>query len=280
LEKNSVSGNTSYGDAGGIYASARTATGVSGKVTLLGNVISGNYAYDQRGGIYIQNSCYSTGVLSPVTLSSNIIENNSAYEYYGGVHVDSYSSSSTASDVILVNNIIARNKAITSGNGGLYISSGTSSGTRGDITLTNNTITGNSSVYTPSGVDVDLNNNTLNVYNNIIRGNSASSSPSDLDFYAYSNPFTANGYNNVISTVNGTWTNSGGNIDADPLFVDAAAGDYHILQTSPCLDAGLAAAPSVPKRDFEGQLRVKVDIGADEYALANLSWMILLLLGD
>jgi hypothetical protein len=56
-----------------------------------------------------------------------------------------------------------------------------------------------------------------------------------------------------------------GMIDADPLFVDSAAGDYHILFDSPCRDAGDAA--SSPGKDFEDDPRTLPDIGADEFHL-------------
>ena len=46
-----------------------------------------------------------------------------------------------------------------------------------------------------------------------------------------------------------------GNIDADPLFVDASRGDYHLQANSPCIDSGtdIGAPPS----DIEGMPRPK-----------------------
>jgi hypothetical protein len=44
-----------------------------------------------------------------------------------------------------------------------------------------------------------------------------------------------------------------GNIYADPLFVDPASGDYHLLPGSPCIDAGTAAG--APLTDIEGTPR-------------------------
>ena len=48
-----------------------------------------------------------------------------------------------------------------------------------------------------------------------------------------------------------------GNIDADPLFVDAENGDYTLQQNSPCIDAGTAY--------FEWDGEVWVDMAEDEY---------------
>ncbi|MCP4543949.1 MAG: right-handed parallel beta-helix repeat-containing protein, partial [Chloroflexi bacterium] len=58
-----------------------------------------------------------------------------------------------------------------------------------------------------------------------------------------------------------------GNIDADPLFVDPANGDFHLGPCSPCIDAGDNSAPKLPTHDFEGDDRIfnnLVDMGIDE----------------
>lgn len=59
------------------------------------------------------------------------------------------------------------------------------------------------------------------------------------------------------------------NIGTDPQFVDAGAGDYHLLPTSPCVNAGDPnyAAPA-EATDLDGEPRIingRVDMGADEY---------------
>ena len=69
------------------------------------------------------------------------------------------------------------------------------------------------------------------------------------------------------SNVSGGWTGAG-NIDADPGFVNAAAGDFHLRHDSPCRDSGAISALALPAVDFENDPRVSgtaPDIGADEF---------------
>jgi hypothetical protein len=61
-----------------------------------------------------------------------------------------------------------------------------------------------------------------------------------------------------------------GNINSDPLFVNASAGDFHLQPGSPCIDAGSNSAPSLPSLDYEGDPRIlpvwgTADMGVDEY---------------
>jgi hypothetical protein len=81
--------------------------------------------------------------------------------------------------------------------------------------------------------------------------------------------------------VQGGWSGDG-NIDADPLFADAPAGDYRLLASSPCIDAGdNTVVPSGIDTDLDGGPRFVddpdtadtgngtapiVDIGPYEYA--------------
>jgi predicted GH43/DUF377 family glycosyl hydrolase len=67
----------------------------------------------------------------------------------------------------------------------------------------------------------------------------------------------------TYSDVEGGWPGTG-NIDADPLFVDPANGDYHLQAGSPAIDAGTPA--DAPPLDLDGTPRdVNPDMGAYEY---------------
>jgi len=69
-----------------------------------------------------------------------------------------------------------------------------------------------------------------------------------------------------------------GNFEADPLFVNVAAGDLHLAPGSPCIDAGNPLAAPIGS-DFERDSRmldgdldgvVRLDLGADEHARLHL----------
>jgi hypothetical protein len=73
-------------------------------------------------------------------------------------------------------------------------------------------------------------------------------------------------YSNVQLGTGAPWFGTGC-IDSDPTFVNAAGGDFHLQETSPCLDAGTNTAPSLSATDFEGDSRIingTVDMGIDE----------------
>jgi Right handed beta helix region len=80
--------------------------------------------------------------------------------------------------------------------------------------------------------------------------------------------------NSVNYSVISDQTGINGNISADPLFANAAAGDYHLLTGSPAIDAGDNAAPGLPGADLDGEPRIQdgngdgnaiVDMGVDEF---------------
>jgi hypothetical protein len=64
-----------------------------------------------------------------------------------------------------------------------------------------------------------------------------------------------------------------GNINNDPIFVDAGGGDFHLMAGSPCIDRG-DNGTAAPANDYDNEPRIAdgdhdsmdiVDMGADEY---------------
>lgn len=88
----------------------------------------------------------------------------------------------------------------------------------------------------------------------------------------YNNDFSGNAdFTTGVSTdlyVSADYYFQGGNIQSDPLFVNAAGGDFHLTSGSPCVNTGNNSAPAIPSTDYEGDNRIisaTVDMGADEY---------------
>jgi PKD repeat protein len=159
-------------------------------------------------------------------------------------------------------NIVSDNQISASSNshgrgGGLYFYFGAPD-------LINNTIAGNSvtesysEMYDREGGGIYLYGSDLTVVNTLLWNNTPEqifvSDYADLTV-AYSD--TQDGQAGITIEGNPTLHNAGGNIAADPLFVDAANGDYQLQAGSPAIDAGTAY--------FEWDGRVVVDLSPDAY---------------
>jgi len=248
----------------------------TGNITADGfTVINGANDYDDGGCIRVYTDAGQT------TVTGNIIHNCAAING-GGIGAETVSG-----QTLITNNIVHHNSAILTG-GGIYSLTNT-----GQSVILNNTVADNEASDATDGsgggVAVSINSDTGNaeIINNIIRGNIVNVTPaacadisiqSDGDANAAHAVVTfhhnnANLTNGVCST-DGAFTPGAGNINLDPQFVNQAAGDYHILDSSLCKDSGDTTDPDLPLTDMDGQPRIqgaKVDIGADEVIVQLVS---------
>jgi hypothetical protein len=101
----------------------------------------------------------------------------------------------------------------------------------------------------------------LTIDSSILWGNAA---PEQIGYDGSATIFVSNSCIQGLNTYAGN-----GNIGEDPLFLNAAGGDFHLSAASPCIDAGnpdFTPDPSVT--DIDGQPRLmscRLDMGADEF---------------
>jgi parallel beta-helix repeat protein len=226
-----ITSNTAMVDGGGLYH-------CSGPIT--GCIISDNSTEGNGGGLYKCN-----GPITNCTITGNKAEGDGGglYECNGPI----------------TNCIIKGNSAGADGGGifGCYydpitnctitgnIAGGAGGGIRGYDTIKNCTITGNFAGDYCGGLYAGG-----EITNCIIWGNQPIQN--DADDVTYSN-------------IQGGWPGQG-NIDQDPCF--AFSTDYHIMPSSPCVNAGDPDyIPEPNETDLDGNLRViggRIDMGAFE----------------
>jgi len=143
--------------------------------------------------------------------------------------------------------LVAGNVAVDDG-GGLYLANSVLS--LEGVTLVDNMAAGpGAAVHDISGSQVSM-RNTIE-WDNKPRGITAESFSGSVSF----------------SDIESGWVGPG-NLSADPMFVDASAGDYSLAAGSPCIDAGDREGGPLPgAQDVLGEPRVqqcRVDMGAIE----------------
>jgi len=225
-----------------------------GSPVLTNCTFSKNSAKGRGGGI--SNDNFSNPTVINCTFNDNSAKNG------GGMSNTNYSSPA------VINCTLNGNWA--SGNGGGIRNNQSS------LTLTNCLFSGNSASngggIRNSQSSPTLSNCTFTANSSMTGGGmyNRESSPNVINCILWSNtPEEIKGGTPVItySNIQGGWPGAG-NIDADPLFVDAANGDYHLQADSPCIDAGdNSAIPAGVILDLDGKPRIIngiVDMGSCE----------------
>ena len=286
LENCRIEGNVAAGSGGGVSCS-------NSDLVVKDCIILSNTG-DSGGGIHFSSS---SGTL---LVENCAIESNSTSVISGGGGISIHGVGGTIRNCVIranrgkggagvycscdggaveiTNCLLVENIAGSSGQpgigGGAYLC-------QGEIKLVNCTVSGNQAVESGArGGGVCCNNSggtssaTLN--NCIVWGNSSEGEGNEI-YVNSDNNFTVN-YSDVdddVGDIYGVVSWGSGIINDDPLFVDAASGDYHLQATSPCIDAGdNSYVPSGVTTDLDGNPRITdgdgdttatVDIGAFEY---------------
>jgi len=230
--------------------------------SIINCTITGNTA-DAGGGIYFYSSYGAT------ITNCSIVENAAGF-IAGGIFCYNHSSST------ITNCAIADNTAQYGG--GIVLLLNCSS------QIINCAITGNSATNRTGGIDCMI-ESSLTIINSTLEGNSGSSgggiygnsessititncilwndSPEEIN--------TSGAVSVTYSDIQGGFSGTG-NINANPLFVNSGAGDYHLQADSPCIDTGTNdGAPATDKdgvsrpQDGDGIGDAICDMGAYEF---------------
>ncbi len=262
--------NNSAGNGGGIYIEG----GLS-SFSINDCMLANNDAYE-GGGIFCKNA-------SPIINKCTIIKSNSGEDAGscngGGIYCRDSSSPT------ITNCVIAENETWYESEGGGGLGGGICCINQSNPVVINSSITANDGDYSGKGGGIYCEGSAPVIKNSIFwdDGDSISSGKeiyagtyvyvgADLDLHYIGSDVT------VIHCDVGTGTyadeNSsivpeGDNISTDPLFANAAAGDYRLDTGSQCEDAGIVVwtdTPDAPTDDRNGRGRVDPpDIGAYEY---------------
>ncbi len=230
--------------------------------TIEGNKIINNYGNFEGGGIY---DCGGVILL-------NVIAGNSTNGYGGGIK---------SCNMMIERNLIKDNISVNSGGGIAFcdaiirnnmIINNISKNEGGGITesngiIINNTIFGNNAENIGGGISTCK----AVIQNNIIWQNTAGKDPVYNQIYNSSDPTFCCIENPPLNKSKITI----GNIALNPLLINPKAGNYHLSEKSPCIDAGGTSELVFDdfdgdKRPFDGTKEQRgdgsdFDMGADEF---------------
>jgi PKD repeat protein len=214
--------------------------------TITNCTITDNSAQEGGGGIDVG---WSNLTIDKCTLSGNSGDD-------GGAISIRWDSTASISNCVISGN--------TASDGGA-VHCEDSNPTIANCTISGNTVTGEGGAI--SSYDYDEAGRGPTVLNTILWGDTVGGSPDEIhvDFGA--------SISVTYSDIQGGWPGTD-NIDCNPEFVDS--GDYHLLASSCCIDAG--TSNGAPNEDMDGEVRPHgddYDIGADEYYPVHAGFILL-----
>ncbi len=211
--------------------------------------LGGSFPDRCGGGIFCADA--SPRIINNILSENSVTGLSSMYEWYNGLGAGIFID---GGQPVVANNLLFDNRILPSLDGpgrgaGIYCHDSTAF-------LTNNTITNNHG----SGLGVENGAPTLS--NTILWNNFPEREESNAQIQDLSSAMVV-----TNCLVEGGWTGNG-IVDANPRFLNPFLQDYHVVQSSPCVDAGDNSAPGLQGTDWEGDTRssgLAVDIGADEF---------------
>ncbi len=226
--------STVQGHGGGIYL-INSSNSTLSNVYITYNTANGVNSEVHGGGIAMDNSY---PILSDVTLSYNSAV-SSSYAKGGGIYCgNSYP---------ILNRVLLHNNLAKHGGGLSLVNS--------DPLISNATISGNTAINSGGGIHI-ASNASLFLINSIIWDNG---SAGEIAGFGESTVT----YSDV--QVEGDAWFGGGNINADPQFVDTQNGNYSLQEGSPCIDAGTADLDGDGYEDITDYYGQAPDMGAFEW---------------
>ena len=219
---------------GGISCGDSSAPFITNSI-IQNNLVTGDNSESNGGGIHASTS-------STPTITNCIIKNNTSDWSGGGLAFN------TADEPKIVNCIFSNNTAVVNGGAISFVNSAP--------IITNCTFSNNSTLGNGGAIACSTPLSGTAVSNSILWGDSPAEISCDSEISV------------TYSDIQGetTWLGTG-NINLDPMFVDEENGDFHLLEDSPCIDAGDNSALALPATDMDGNPRVvgtSIDIGPYE----------------